>query len=102
VQQPHRTPQIVGVALLLRGDDRRAGALLFRGVLGRSSFAVTTGVLGRRRPECWGGDDRSAGIEEGAAAATSEKDLGFRNETRRERERPGRTGIRPTLTCGTH
>jgi hypothetical protein len=29
--------------------------------------------------------------------------LGFaRNETRMERERPGQTGIRPTLTYGTH
>jgi hypothetical protein len=29
-------------ALLLRGDDRRAGALLLRGMLGRSSFAATS------------------------------------------------------------
>jgi hypothetical protein len=39
-------------------------------------------------------------IEEGVAIAMSEEDLGFvRNETRRERERPGQTGMRP---CGTH
>jgi hypothetical protein len=43
------------------------------------------------------------GIEEEAAAATSEEDLGLaRNEMRMERERPGRMGIRPTLTCWTH
>jgi hypothetical protein len=133
--QPHRTEQSVGVAVLLRSDDRRAGVLLLRGVLGWSSFAATTGVLGappsrrrpewwgappsRQRPECWGAppsrhagalllrsdEQRAAvnGIEEGAAAAMSEEDLGFaRNETRMERERPGQTGIRPTLTCGTH
>jgi hypothetical protein len=46
------------VAVLLRGDDRRAGALLLHGMLRRSSFAATTGMLGappsRRRPEWWG------------------------------------------------
>jgi hypothetical protein len=42
VQQPHLTERSVGVALLVRGDDRRARALLLRGVLGCSSFAATS------------------------------------------------------------
>jgi hypothetical protein len=80
--------------LLLRGDDRSGGALLLRG------NDWSAGALLLR-----GDEQRAAvnGIEEGAAVATSEEDLGFaRNETRMERERPGRMGIRPTLTYGTH
>jgi hypothetical protein len=82
--------------------------MVMTGVLARSSFMACWGD-----PPSWRAgalllhdDEQRAvvnGIEKGAAAATIEKDLGFaRNEMRMERERPSRTGIRPTLTCRTH